>query len=100
GAAYDLFTRLEFRRVLFRSEVYHAVEGEKILKNFLGNTCGCSQDWPPAHFVSDVVKELKERIGDRKVIMALSGGVDSTVAATLRSEERRVGSESRCGWSP
>lgn len=67
----------------FHPEVYHSVEGKKILKNFLVNTCGCSQDWTPAHFVSDVVKELKERIGDRKVIMALSGGVDSTVAATL-----------------
>src|SRR5690606_9902951 len=86
--------------VQFHPEVYHSTEGKKIIKNFLVNTCGCSQDWTPAHFVSDVVKELKERIGDRKVIMALSGGVDSTGAATLRSEERRVGSESRCGWSP
>ncbi len=67
----------------FHPEVYHSAEGKKILKNFLVNTCGCSQDWTPAHFVTDTVRELKERIGDRKVIMALSGGVDSTVAATL-----------------
>ena len=47
------------------------------------NICGCSQDWTPAHFISDTVETLKKQIGDRKVIMALSGGVDSTVAATL-----------------
>ncbi len=47
------------------------------------NICGCSQDWTPAHFITDTVAALKKKIGDRKVIMALSGGVDSTVAATL-----------------
>lgn len=67
----------------FHPEVYHSVEGKKILRNFLVNVCGCSQDWTPAHFISDTVAELKKQIGDRKVIMALSGGVDSTVAATL-----------------
>jgi GMP synthase (glutamine-hydrolysing) len=67
----------------FHPEVYHSIEGKKILKNFLVNICGCSQDWTPAHFVSDTVAALKKQIGARKVIMALSGGVDSTVAATL-----------------
>ena len=67
----------------FHPEVYHSVEGKKILQNFLVNICGCKQDWTPAHFISDKVAELKKQIGDRKVIMALSGGVDSTVAATL-----------------
>jgi len=67
----------------FHPEVYHSTEGKQILKNFLVNICGCSQDWTPAHFVTDTVAELKEKIGNRKVIMALSGGVDSTVAATL-----------------
>ena len=47
------------------------------------NICGCQQDWTPAHFITDTVEALKKQIGDRKVIMALSGGVDSTVAATL-----------------
>jgi GMP synthase (glutamine-hydrolysing) len=69
--------------VQFHPEVYHSKEGKKILHNFLVNICGCSQDWTPAHFITDTVKELKEKIGDRQVIMALSGGVDSTVAATL-----------------
>jgi len=67
----------------FHPEVYHSSEGKTILKNFLTKVCGCSQDWTPAHFVSDTVAALKEKIGNKRVIMALSGGVDSTVAATL-----------------
>jgi GMP synthase (glutamine-hydrolysing) len=67
----------------FHPEVYHSVEGKKILKNFLVNICGCAQDWTPVHFINDTVEALKKQIGNRKVIMALSGGVDSTVAATL-----------------
>ena len=67
----------------FHPEVYHSIEGKKILHNFLVNICGCKQVWTPAHFISDTVEALKKQIGDRKVIMALSGGVDSTVAATL-----------------
>lgn len=69
--------------VQFHPEVYHSTEGKKILRNFLVNICGCSQDWTPAHFITDTVDQLKKQIGDRKVVMALSGGVDSTVAATL-----------------
>ncbi|HQX73354.1 MAG TPA: glutamine-hydrolyzing GMP synthase [Chitinophagaceae bacterium] len=69
--------------VQFHPEVYHSKEGKKILGNFLVNICGCSQDWTPAHFITDTVEALKKQIGDKKVIMALSGGVDSTVAATL-----------------
>ena len=69
--------------VQFHPEVYHSKEGKKILKNFLVNICGCHQDWTPAHFITDTVETLKKQIGNRKVIMALSGGVDSTVAATL-----------------
>ncbi|MDQ6901800.1 MAG: glutamine-hydrolyzing GMP synthase [Bacteroidota bacterium] len=67
----------------FHPEVYHSVEGKKILKNFLVSICGCTQDWTPAHFINDTVSTIKNIIGDKKVIMALSGGVDSTVAATL-----------------
>ncbi len=69
--------------VQFHPEVYHSKEGKKLLYNFLVQTCGCSQDWTPAHFITDTVDLLRKQIGDRKVIMALSGGVDSTVAATL-----------------
>ncbi len=67
----------------FHPEVYHSLEGKKILHNFLVNICGCTQNWTPAHFVTDTVNSLKNTIGDKKVIMALSGGVDSTVAAML-----------------
>lgn len=69
----------------FHPEVYHSTEGKKILFNFLVGICGCAQDWTPASFVEETVAALKEKIGDKHVIMALSGGVDSTVAATLIS---------------
>jgi GMP synthase (glutamine-hydrolysing) len=69
----------------FHPEVYHSIEGKKILNNFLVHICGCSQDWTPAHFITDAVAALKKQIGDRQVVMAISGGVDSTVAATLIS---------------
>lgn len=67
----------------FHPEVYHSAEGKKILKNFLTTVCGCTGDWTPASFVHETVEALKQQIGNRRVIMALSGGVDSTVAATL-----------------
>ena len=70
----------------FHPEVYHSTEGKKIIKNFLVNICGCSQNWTPASFVHETVAQLKKQIGDAQVIMALSGGVDSTVAATLISK--------------
>jgi len=69
--------------IQFHPEVYHSTEGKKIIKNFLTTICGCHGDWTPASFVQESVARLKEQIGDRRVIMALSGGVDSTVAATL-----------------
>ena len=70
----------------FHPEVYHSVEGKKILKNFLVDVCGCKQDWTAAHFIEHTIQQLTDQIGKRKVIMALSGGVDSTVAATLISK--------------
>lgn len=70
----------------FHPEVFHSTEGKKIIRNFLVNICGCSQNWTPANFVQESIAQLKKQIGDRKVIMALSGGVDSTVAATLISK--------------
>ncbi|WP_298300681.1 glutamine-hydrolyzing GMP synthase [Hydrotalea sp.] len=70
----------------FHPEVYHSTEGRNIIKNFLVNICGCSQNWTPANFIHETVAALKEKIGGKKVIMALSGGVDSTVAATLISK--------------
>lgn len=67
----------------FHPEVYHSFEGKKIIKNFLVNICHCQQEWTPAHFITDTIEAIKQKVGDKKVIMALSGGVDSTVAASL-----------------
>lgn len=67
----------------FHPEVYHSAFGKKMLQNFLYEICGCKGDWTPAHFITDTVAALREQIGDKRVVMALSGGVDSTVAATL-----------------
>ncbi|MBC7935399.1 MAG: glutamine-hydrolyzing GMP synthase [Rhizobacter sp.] len=67
----------------FHPEVYHSTEGKKILKNFLINICGCTQDWTSAHYITETVAALKKQLGHSKVVMGLSGGVDSTVAATL-----------------
>lgn len=69
--------------IQFHPEVYHSAEGKKIINNFLLHICQCAADWTPANFIQQTVSELKEKIGDKKVIMALSGGVDSMVAATL-----------------
>jgi GMP synthase (glutamine-hydrolysing) len=70
----------------FHPEVYHSTEGKKLITNFLVTVCGCTQNWTPASFVHETVEALKNKIGDAHVIMALSGGVDSTVAATLISK--------------
>ena len=67
----------------FHPEVYHSVEGKTIIRNFLIDICGCHQDWTPAHFINDTIEQIRIQAGEKKVIMALSGGVDSTVAATL-----------------
>ncbi len=67
----------------FHPEVYHSVQGKKIIGNFLFGICKCIADWTPAHYITETVAQLKQEIGDKKVIMGLSGGVDSTVAATL-----------------
>lgn len=69
----------------FHPEVYHSAGGKTIIKNFLVNICGCTQDWTPAHFINDTVESIKEVVGNGKVVMGLSGGVDSMVAATLIS---------------
>ncbi len=69
--------------IQFHPEVTHSLEGKEVLKNFLVEICGCKQEWTPANFVEEAVAQLKEKLGNDKVVMALSGGVDSTVAAML-----------------
>ena len=69
--------------VQFHPEVYHTIEGSRILANFALGICGCHGDWTPASFIDTTIAELKAKLGDDKVILGLSGGVDSTVAAVL-----------------
>ena len=69
--------------VQFHPEVMHTPRGAEVLRNFLYRVCGCEGDWTPAAFVEEAVAELRRTIGDRHAICALSGGVDSAVAATL-----------------
>ncbi len=69
--------------IQFHPEVTHSLEGKNLLRNFVVYICDCAQDWTPDLFVESTVDELKKKLGQDKVVMALSGGVDSTVAAML-----------------
>jgi len=69
--------------IQFHPEVYHSQQGKIILQNFAQKICHCKPEWTPGHFISDSVEAIKQIAGNKKVIMALSGGVDSTVAAVL-----------------
>ena len=72
--------------IQFHPEVNNSVNGTLVIKNFLYNICNCSGDWIMSSFVEDSIKSLKEKIGDKKALCALSGGVDSSVAAVLLSK--------------
>ena len=80
--------------IQFHPEVYHSTEGTLLLKNFVADICGCKQDWTPASFVESTVKELKEKLRNDRVILGLSGGVDSSVAAELLN--RAIGKNLVC----
>jgi GMP synthase (glutamine-hydrolysing) len=67
----------------FHPEVAHTPQGIEVLRRFLFDVCGCRGDWTPSAFISDTVSQIRERVGTGRVLCALSGGVDSTVAATL-----------------
>ena len=80
--------------VQFHPEVLHTAEGKKMLRNFVYNVCGCSGDWKMDSFVENNVKALRERIGDGKVLCALSGGVDSSVLAAMLA--KAIGKQLTC----
>ncbi len=81
-AAYKI-EKEETYAIQFHPEVYHSTDGKQLLQNFLIDIAGCSQDWTPSSFVEDTVVQLKEKLGNDKVVLGISGGVDSTVAAVL-----------------
>lgn len=81
-AAYQV-TGTQTYGIQFHPEVTHSLDGKQLLENFLVDICGCSQDWTADSFVETTVAELKEKLGDDKVVLGLSGGVDSSVAAVL-----------------
>ncbi len=69
--------------IQFHPEVYHTVEGKQLIKNFVVEICGCSQNWTPDSFIDTTISMLKKKLGNDKVVLGLSGGVDSSVAAML-----------------
>lgn len=80
--------------VQFHPEVYHTQDGTQLLKNFVVDICGGKQDWSAASFIESTVKELRQQLGDDKVVLGLSGGVDSSVAAVLLN--KAIGSNLTC----
>ena len=80
--------------VQFHPEVLHTQEGKKMLSNFVYKVCGCSRDWKMDSFVETTIREIREKVGDGKVLCALSGGVDSSVAAVLMA--KAVGKQLTC----
>ncbi|ALS30013.1 glutamine-hydrolyzing GMP synthase [Paenibacillus cisolokensis] len=73
----------KFYAVQFHPEVRHTVHGNEMIRNFLYNICGCEGNWSMETFIEDTVRDIREQVGDRKVLCALSGGVDSSVVAVL-----------------
>ncbi len=80
--------------IQFHPEVLHTAEGSKMLYNFVRNVCGCAGDWRMDSFVENSIQEIREKVGDGKVLLALSGGVDSSVAAGLLS--KAIGKQLTC----
>ena len=80
--------------IQFHAEVHHSEYGKQILRNFVLGICGCAGNWTPASFIESTVASLKEQIGSDKVVLGLSGGVDSSVAALLL--HKAIGSQLHC----
>ena len=80
--------------IQFHPEVYHSTEGTALLRNFVVTICGCRQEWTPDSFIESTVADLRSRLGNDKVVLGLSGGVDSSVAAMLL--HRAIGKNLTC----
>ena len=92
-AAFEIFDEKTYG-IQFHPEVYHSTQGGEIIKNFTVDICGCKQDWTPDAFAETTINSLKEQLGDDRVILGLSGGVDSSVAAVLM--HKAIGSHLHC----
>lgn len=87
-------SRRRFYAVQYHPEVTHSVDGDKMLRNFLYEVCECEGDWQMASFAAKAIEKIKETVGDGKALCALSGGVDSSVAAVLMS--KAIGKQLTC----
>jgi GMP synthase (glutamine-hydrolysing) len=93
AAGFQIMGELSFG-IQFHPEVYHSTEGMVLLRNFVVDICGCSQAWTSAQFIESTVHELKEQLKNDKVVLGLSGGVDSSVAAVLL--DKAIGKNLHC----
>lgn len=80
--------------IQFHPEVYHSTEGKTLIQNFVVDICGCSQNWTPDSFIESTIADLQQKIGSDKVVLGLSGGVDSSVAAILL--HKAIGKQLTC----
>lgn len=92
--AVEGFTAFPMYGIQFHPEVTHSLQGKQLIKNFVVGICACQQNWTPDGFIESTVAAIKKQVGNGKVVMALSGGVDSTVAATLI--QRAIGDNLYC----
>jgi GMP synthase (glutamine-hydrolysing) len=93
-AAFQMDTYPATFGIQFHPEVYHSTEGKELLANFLFKICGCAGDWTPGHFIEESVAAIQKQVGNDTVILGLSGGVDSSVAALLL--HRAIGKRLHC----
>lgn len=93
-AAFSLESNNPVYGIQFHPEVYHSTEGLALLKNFAYGICGCAGDWTPGHFIDETVAQIRETVGSDQVILGLSGGVDSSVAALLL--HKAIGKQLHC----
>jgi GMP synthase (glutamine-hydrolysing) len=92
-AAYHILGEVTYG-VQFHPEVYHSTDGAQILRNFIADICGCKMTWTPDSFIDSTVADLKSKLGNDRVILGLSGGVDSSVAAMLL--HKAIGTNLHC----
>ena len=93
-AAFSMESNNPVYGIQFHPEVYHSTEGLALLKNFAYGICGCAGDWTPGHFIDETVAQIRQTVGQDQVILGLSGGVDSSVAALLL--HKAIGKQLHC----